>query len=75
VSKHDNFADATQMYASNINGQYYDAFWIMTVNKQNNPNGVVINNNVSLPYEDNATKVAVLNRNAVLVSTNRRKVS
>jgi hypothetical protein len=75
VSKHDNFADATQMYASNINGQYYDAFWIMTVNKQNNPNGVVMNNNVSLPYEDNATKVAILNRNAVLVSTNRRKVS
>jgi hypothetical protein len=75
VSKHDNFADATQMYASNINGQYYDAFWIMTVNKQNNPNGVVMNNTIGLPVEDNSTKVAVLNIDAVLVASNRRKVS
>jgi hypothetical protein len=76
VSKHDNFADATQMYASNINGQYYDAFWIMTVNKQNNPavaslNTMFINN----PLDDNSAKVAVLNREAVLVATDRRKVS
>jgi hypothetical protein len=75
VSKHDNFADATQMYASNINGQYYDAFWIMTVNKQNNPNVMAANNVFGLPIEDNSTKVAVLNREAVLVVTRKSKIS
>lgn len=75
VSKHDNFADATQMYASNINGQYYDAFWIMTVNKQNNPNGMAVNNVFGLPIEDNSTKVAVLNKEAVLVINRKVKIS
>jgi hypothetical protein len=77
VSKHDNFDDATQMYASNINGQYYDAFWIMTVNKQNNPAVATLTNTIyALPAQDNnTTSIAVLNRDAVLVNSDRRKVS
>lgn len=75
VSKHDNFADATQMYASNINGQYYDAFWIMTVNKQNNPNGMALNNVFGLPIEDNSAKVAELNKEAILMVTRKSKIS
>ncbi len=76
VSKHDNFVDATQMYASNINGQYYDAFWIMTVNKQNNPGVAGINTMfIKNLLEDNSIKVAVLYREAILVATDRRKIS
>lgn len=68
VSKHDNFDDARQMYASNINGQYYDDFWIMTVNKQNNTNGVACNNSNSynLTNPITANSIAVLNRETVV---------
>ncbi len=75
VSKHDNFDDASQMYASNINGQYYDAFWIMTVNKQNNPAVAVNTTFIGFPVEDKSTKVAILNRDAVIVATRRSKIS
>jgi hypothetical protein len=74
VSKHDNFSDASQMYASNINGQYYDAFWIMTVNKQNNPD-VAINKVLEMPINNNTTEIAVLNRDAILVANERKRVS
>jgi hypothetical protein len=79
VSKHDNFQDATQMYASNINGQYFDEFWIMTVNKQNNPNGVAMNNatnsnQVTLSITNPAILVAVIDRNVFLVNEKRKNI-
>lgn len=68
VSKHDSFNDARQMYASNIQGKYYDDFWIMTVNKQNNAD-VVANNtlntiNQTSPITTNS--IAVLTRQTVI---------
>jgi hypothetical protein len=68
VSKHDNFNDARQMYASNINGQYYADFWIMTVNKQNNE-GIAFNkalNTINQKSPISTNSIAVLNRQTVI---------
>lgn len=68
VSKHDSFNDARQMYASNINGQYYDDFWIMTVNKQNNADGVAYNtsNTINQTSPITTNSIAVLTRQTVI---------
>jgi hypothetical protein len=68
VSKHDSFNDARQMYASNINGQYYDDFWIMTVNKQNNGDGVVYSasNTINKTSPIITNSIAVLTRQTIL---------
>ena len=66
VSKHDSFNDARQMYASNINGQYYDDFWIMTVNKQNNADGVASSNTINQTSPISTNSIAVLTRQTVI---------
>jgi flagellar assembly factor FliW len=56
------------MYASNINGQYYDDFWIMTVNKQNNGDGVVYSasNTINKTSPIITNSIAVLTRQTIL---------
>ena len=68
VCKHESFNDARQMYASNINGQYYDDFWIMTVNKQNNGDGVVYSasNTINKTSPIITNSIAVLTRQTIL---------
>lgn len=60
LSKHDNFDEAYKLYASNINGKYKDAAWIMTVNKDNNSEITLINH----PTENNTPFVP--NQNLVV---------
>lgn len=66
VSKHDSFNDARQMYASNINGQYYGDFWIMTVNKQNNEGMALNTNAINQTSPTSTNSIAVLTRETVI---------
>jgi hypothetical protein len=54
VSNHSNFDEASSYYNSNLDGKYFDALWIMTVNKSNSS---TIVSNQKLPIYTTQNKV------------------